>query len=60
MGFALALNTRTLALPHNAVALLLAPIAVAGSLLLFQFVEEPARHWLRKAPRAVAKTGALG
>lgn len=60
MGFALALNTRTLALPHNAVALLLAPIAVAGSILLFQLVEEPARNWLRKAPRAVAKTGALG
>jgi peptidoglycan/LPS O-acetylase OafA/YrhL len=60
MGFALALNTRTLSLPHNAVALLLVPIAVATSLLLFHFVEEPARRWLRKAPRAVAKSGALG
>jgi len=60
MGFALALNTRTLSLPHNAVALLLVPVAVATSLLLFHFVEEPARRWLRKAPRAVAKSGALG
>ncbi|KFE71501.1 acyltransferase family protein [Hyalangium minutum] len=60
MGFALALNTRTLTLPHNTVALLLAPAAVAASLVLFQFVEEPARHWLRKAPRRVARTGALG
>jgi peptidoglycan/LPS O-acetylase OafA/YrhL len=60
MGLALALNTRTLALPHNAVALLLVPVAVATSLLLFHFVEEPARRWLRKAPRAVAKSGALG
>jgi len=60
MGFALALNTRTLALPHNAVALLLVPVAVATSLLLFHHVEEPARRWLRKAPRAVAKSGALG
>lgn len=60
MGFALALNTRTLSLPHNAVALLLVPVAVATSLLLFHFVEEPARRWLRKAPRAFAKSGALG
>ncbi len=60
MNYALALNTRTLALPHNLVALLLAPIAVALSLLLFRRVEEPARHWLRKAPRAVAKSEALG
>ncbi|WP_224243262.1 acyltransferase family protein [Hyalangium gracile] len=60
MGYALALNTRTLALPHNAVALLLAPVAVALSLFLFQHIEEPARHWLRKPARGVAKTGALG
>jgi len=60
MGFALALNTRTLSLPHNAVALLLVPVAVAASLLLFHFVEEPARRWLRKAPRVVVKNGAPG
>ncbi|WP_407741064.1 acyltransferase family protein [Hyalangium sp.] len=60
MNYALALNTRTLALPHNLVALLVAPLAVALSLLLFHRVEEPARHWLRKAPRAVAKSAAIG
>lgn len=60
MGLALAVNTRTLTLPHNTVALLLAPATVAASIVLFQFVEEPARRWLRKTPRGVAKTGALG
>jgi peptidoglycan/LPS O-acetylase OafA/YrhL len=60
MNYALALNTRTLALPHNVVALLLVPVAVALSLFLFQRVEEPARHWLRKARRGVAKNAALG
>jgi peptidoglycan/LPS O-acetylase OafA/YrhL len=60
MGFALALNTRTLSLPHNAVALLLVPVAVAASLFLFHFVEEPARCWLRRAPGAVAKSAAHG
>ncbi len=51
MGYALALNTRTLALPHNAVALLLAPLAVATSLALFRFLEEPLRAWLRHLGR---------
>jgi peptidoglycan/LPS O-acetylase OafA/YrhL len=60
MGYALALNTRTFSLPHNAVALLLVPVAVAISLLLFRFVEEPARHWLRKAPGRTSASGALG
>jgi peptidoglycan/LPS O-acetylase OafA/YrhL len=60
MGYALALNTRTLSLPHNVVALLLLPIAVAASILLFQRVEEPARRWLRKSHRGIAKSGALG
>jgi peptidoglycan/LPS O-acetylase OafA/YrhL len=60
MGYALALNTRTLSLPHNAVALLLVPVAVALSIFLFKRVEEPARHRLRKAPRGIAKSGALG
>ncbi len=60
MGYALALNTRTLALPHNLVALLLCPFAVALSLLLFHAVEEPARFWLRKSHRGVAKSRALG
>lgn len=60
MSYALAVNTRTLALPHNLVALLLAPLAVGLSLLLFLRVEEPARHWLRKTAKGIAKTGALG
>jgi peptidoglycan/LPS O-acetylase OafA/YrhL len=60
MGYALALNTRTFALPHNAVALLLVPIAVAISLFLFWFVEEPARRWLRKAPGRISASGAPG
>ncbi|MBN1209566.1 MAG: acyltransferase [Myxococcaceae bacterium] len=58
MGYALAINTRTLSLPHNIVALLTVPLAVAASLALFRFVEEPARHWLRS--RAIADRGALG
>jgi peptidoglycan/LPS O-acetylase OafA/YrhL len=60
MGYALALNTRTLSLPHNVVALLLVPIAGVTSILLFQRVEEPARRWLRKSHRGIAKSGALG
>jgi peptidoglycan/LPS O-acetylase OafA/YrhL len=58
MGFALAINTRTLSLPHNVVALLTAPLAVAVSIALFRFVEEPARHWLRS--RGIAESRALG
>lgn len=60
MGYALALNTRTFSLPHNAVALLLVPVAVALSLLLFRFVEEPARHRLRRAFGRTSESGALG
>lgn len=51
MNYALALNTRTLTLPHNLVALLLVPLAVAGSILLFKRLEEPAREWLRHLGR---------
>jgi peptidoglycan/LPS O-acetylase OafA/YrhL len=60
MGYALALNTRTFSLPHNAVALILVPFAVVISLFLFWFLEEPARHWIRKAPRRAPETRALG
>jgi peptidoglycan/LPS O-acetylase OafA/YrhL len=60
MGYALALNTRTFALPHNVVGLLLVPVAVALSLLLFRFVEEPARHRLRMASGRTSESGALG
>jgi peptidoglycan/LPS O-acetylase OafA/YrhL len=55
-NYALALNTRTLTLPHNAVALLSVPLAMSTSLLLFRFVEEPVRHWLRRPVRAPAAT----
>lgn len=57
MNYALAINTRTLALPHNVVAVFVALGSVAFSVVLFRFVEEPARHWLRRAgrrPRAAA------
>lgn len=47
INYALALNTRTLSLPHNLLALLLVPLAVAFSVFLFKAVEEPARGWLR-------------
>jgi peptidoglycan/LPS O-acetylase OafA/YrhL len=47
MRYALAVNTRTLSLPHNLVALLLVPVAIAASLFLFKRLEEPARGWLR-------------
>ncbi len=60
MGYALALNTRTFSLPHNAVALLLVPVAVGLSLFLFRFVEEPARHWLRGVPGRTSERGVLG
>jgi peptidoglycan/LPS O-acetylase OafA/YrhL len=60
MGYALALNTRTFSLPHNAVALILVPFAVVISLFLFWFLEEPARHWIRKAPRRAPESRALG
>jgi peptidoglycan/LPS O-acetylase OafA/YrhL len=62
MGYALAANTRTLSLPHNAVALLTAPLTVAASLLLFRVVEEPARGWLRTRfrSRILAKSGGVG
>ncbi len=52
MGYALALNTRTLRLPHNIVALLMVPVAVVTSIFLFKVLEEPARHWLRNLGRA--------
>jgi peptidoglycan/LPS O-acetylase OafA/YrhL len=60
MGYALALNTRTFSLPHNAVALILAPVAVVISLFLFRFVEEPARRWIRKSPPRASESRALG
>ncbi|MBJ6761353.1 acyltransferase [Myxococcaceae bacterium JPH2] len=47
----LALNTRSLGLGHNTVALLAMPCAVLLSVVLFRFIEEPARAWLRR-PRA--------
>jgi peptidoglycan/LPS O-acetylase OafA/YrhL len=58
MRYALAVNTRTLTLPHNIVALLLVPVAVAISIFLFKRIEEPARGWLRSGgrTRAVAPT----
>jgi peptidoglycan/LPS O-acetylase OafA/YrhL len=56
MGYALALNTRTLSLPHNAVALLMVPPAIALSLVLFKKVEEPGREWLRRLGRARSAT----
>jgi peptidoglycan/LPS O-acetylase OafA/YrhL len=49
-SYALAVNTRALALPHNVLMLLMAPLVVATSLFLFRFVEEPARRWLRTPP----------
>jgi peptidoglycan/LPS O-acetylase OafA/YrhL len=51
MGYALAVNTRALKLPHNIVALLMVPVVVAASIFLFKRVEEPARHWLRSLSR---------
>ncbi|NMO23433.1 acyltransferase [Pyxidicoccus fallax] len=51
MGYALALNTRTLSLPHNGVALLMVPVVVAASLVLFKYVEEPGREWLKRLGR---------
>lgn len=51
MGYALALNTRTFNLPHNLVALLLVPVAIGTSWVLFQRVEEPGREWLRHLGR---------
>ncbi|HLL00028.1 MAG TPA: acyltransferase [Myxococcaceae bacterium] len=49
MGYALALNTRTLSLPHNLLALLMVPGVVVSSLLVFRRFEEPVRHLLRSA-----------
>jgi peptidoglycan/LPS O-acetylase OafA/YrhL len=59
MNYALALNTRTLTLPHNVVALLLVPLAVAVSILLFKTVEEPGREWLRHLGRARTPAASL-
>ncbi|RYZ40646.1 MAG: acyltransferase [Myxococcaceae bacterium] len=55
MNYALALNTRTLGMPHNVLALFIAPVAVGVSVVLFRYVEEPMRHRLRalRRPRAV-------
>lgn len=54
MNYALALNTRTLGIAHNVLALLVAPVAVGVSVVLFRRVEEPMRHRLRalRRPRA--------
>ncbi len=52
MGYSLALNTRTLVLPHNIVALLMVPGVVVSSIGVFKVLEEPARHWLRNLGRA--------
>ncbi|RJS17341.1 hypothetical protein DRW03_27735 [Corallococcus sp. H22C18031201] len=58
----LALNTRTLGLAHNTVALLAMPFAVLLSVLLFRFIEEPARAWLRRPrpARSVASPAPTG
>lgn len=47
LNYALAVNTRTLTLPHNVLTLLMVPVAVGVSVLLFQWVEEPMRRRLR-------------
>ncbi|NOK20576.1 acyltransferase family protein [Corallococcus carmarthensis] len=47
LNYALAVNTRTFTLPHNVLTLLMVPVAVGVSVLLFQRVEEPMRHRLR-------------
>jgi peptidoglycan/LPS O-acetylase OafA/YrhL len=47
LNYALAVNTRTFALPHNVLVLLMVPGIVGVSVLLFRWVEEPMRHRLR-------------
>ncbi|HEX8699644.1 MAG TPA: acyltransferase [Myxococcaceae bacterium] len=60
MGYALAVNTRTLTLPHNLVALLMVPVVVVSSMGVFKVLEEPARHWLRRLGRARSTASAPG